>query len=76
MIVSGDGNEMSELLRSLEIAKLDTFVHLVVESHTVEGLLKVPAEHFVVDEGFLRKEMQVLLKRLTNEVVLEILEEA
>ena len=76
LIEGGHWNEMSELLSSDEVFKPDSFVELVVERDLVEGLLEVPAEQFVVDERLLGQEMQVLLQRLANEVVLQIREEA
>ena len=69
MIVGGDWDEMSELLRGKEIFQKDALVHLMVEGDFIESLLEVPSEQFVVNERLLGQEMQVLLEWLTDKVV-------
>ena len=75
MIVGGDWDEMSELLRGKEIFQKDALVHLMVEGDFIESLLEVPSEQFVVNERLLGQEMQVLLEWLSDEVLTQWLEE-
>lgn len=65
---------MSELLSSQEIFQLDTLVHLVIEADLVESLLQVPSQKFIVNKCLPWKEMQVLLKCLTDEMLTNVFE--
>ena len=47
----------------------------MVESDLVQGLFEFPAAQLIVDEGLFGQEMQVHLKRLSDKVATEILED-
>ena len=66
---------MSELLGRHEVFERDALVHLMVERDLVKGLLEFETDHFVVEECLLWQEMQVLLKRLSNQMVLKATKE-
>ena len=75
LVVSGNWDEVSELLGGAEVIQLHAFIELVVEGDLIKGLLQVPSTHLIIHEGLLWQQMQVLLKRFTDEVSLQSLED-
>lgn len=72
LIVSGDRNEVPQLLGCQHILQKDALIHLVIESDLVKCLFQLPAKHFIVNKCLFRQEMQVLLEGLTDELLLQV----
>ena len=65
LIESGDSDEVSKLLGCSKLAQFDSLVHLVVEGHIIESLLKVHSVDLIIDECLLRREEEILLEWFT-----------
>ena len=67
-VVSGHRHERAQKLTQRKLLEGNAQINLVVKFDLVKSQLQLMAQPLVVNEGFLRQEVKILLKRLLDHV--------